>query len=72
MSSVKTYARWTQTEKLIGYCRSRGTKELVGEALADNKRLRGLVQRFGFAVTASPATHTVNLKLELAASGPQI
>jgi acetyltransferase len=57
-------------KKLIDYCRSRGTKELVGEALADNERLRGLVRRFGFAVTASPATHTVNLKLGLAVSEP--
>jgi acetyltransferase len=58
-------------KKLIDYCRSRGTKELVGEALVDNERLRGLVRRFGFAVTASPATHTVNLKLDLAASDPR-
>jgi acetyltransferase len=71
MSSVKTYARWTQTEKLIGYCRSRGTKKLVGEALTDNERLRGLVRRFGFAVTASPTTRTVNLTLDLAASDPR-
>ncbi len=56
--------------KLINYCRSRGTKELVGEALADNERLQSLVRPFGFAVTASPATHTVNLKLDLAASDP--
>jgi acetyltransferase len=58
-------------KKLIDYCRSRGTKELVGEALVDNERLRGLVRRFGFAVTASPATRTVNLKLDLAASDPR-
>jgi acetyltransferase len=58
-------------KKLIDYCRSRGTKELLGEALFDNERLRGLVQRFGFAVTPSPAAGTVNLKLDLAAPGPQ-
>lgn len=58
-------------KKLIDYCRSRGTKELLGEALFDNERLRGLVQRFGFAVTPSPATGSVNLKLDLAAPDPQ-
>src|SRR6266567_3828082 len=55
-------------KKLIDYCRSRGTGELVGEALADNQRVIALTRRFGFAVTASPATHTVDLKLDLARS----
>jgi len=55
-------------KKLIDYCRSRGTRELVGEALAENQRVIALTRRFGFAVTASPETHTVNLRLDLAAS----
>jgi acetyltransferase len=55
-------------KKLVDYCNSRGTRELVGEALAPNERLIALTRRFGFTVTASPATHTVSLKLELAAS----
>jgi len=38
-------------KKLIDYCRSRGTKEIVGEALADNQRVIGLVRHFGGAVT---------------------
>jgi acetyltransferase len=58
-------------KKLINYCRSRGTKELVGEALADNTRLRGLARRFGFVLTSSPPTHTVNLRLDLAAPDPR-
>jgi acetyltransferase len=52
--------------KLIDYCRSRGTRQLVGEALADNQRLISLVRRFGFSVAASPETHTMILKLDLA------
>jgi acetyltransferase len=40
-------------EKLIAYCRSRGTRELVGEALADNQRVIGLLRRFGAVVTPS-------------------
>ncbi|MGZ5145622.1 MAG: bifunctional acetate--CoA ligase family protein/GNAT family N-acetyltransferase [Burkholderiales bacterium] len=59
-------------KKLVDYCRSRGTRELVGEALAQNQRVIALARRFGFVVTASPATHTVSLKLELAASGANL
>ncbi|HEY0337061.1 MAG TPA: bifunctional acetate--CoA ligase family protein/GNAT family N-acetyltransferase [Burkholderiales bacterium] len=55
-------------KKLVDYCNSRGTRELVGEALAENQRLIALARRFGFTVTASRATHIVSLKLELAAS----
>ncbi len=40
-------------EKLIDYCRSRGTRALVGEALADNQRVIGLARRFGAALTQS-------------------
>ena len=40
-------------KKLIDYCRSRGTRELVGEALADNQRVVGLARRFGAALTQS-------------------
>jgi acetyltransferase len=55
--------------KLIDYCRSRETKELVGEALANNPRLIGLVRRFGFTVTH--AEHGgVLLRLDLASSQP--
>jgi acetyltransferase len=55
-------------KKLIDYCRSRGTKELVGEALVDNRRVIGLVRRFGFAVPPSPATATAILRFDLATS----
>ena len=40
-------------KKLIDYCRTRGTKQLVGEALADNPRVIGLARRFGAALTHS-------------------
>lgn len=53
--------------KLIAYCRSRGTKELVGEALADNRRVIGLVRPFGGAVTHSEPG-TVLLRFDLASS----
>jgi acetyltransferase len=53
--------------KLVDYCRSRGTKALVGEALADNQRVIGLVRRLGGTVTHSEPG-TVVLKFDLASS----
>ena len=51
-------------KKLIDYCRSRGTKELVGEALMGNQRVIGLARHFGCAVShAEPGT--VILKFDL-------
>ncbi len=50
--------------KLIDYCRSRGTKELVGEALTSNQRVIGLTRRFGGTVTHSD-TGTIILKFNL-------
>jgi acetyltransferase len=54
-------------KKLVDYCRSRGTKELVGEALADNQRVIGLVRRFGGTVTYSEPG-TVGLRFDLISS----
>jgi acetyltransferase len=53
--------------KLIAYCRSRGTKELVGEALMDNQRLKGLVRRFGGSIGLSEHG-TVRLRFDLTSS----
>ncbi|HBI69392.1 MAG TPA: GNAT family N-acetyltransferase, partial [Massilia sp.] len=38
-------------EKLIAYCRARGTREIVGEVLPQNSRMIGLVKKLGFEVT---------------------
>jgi acetyltransferase len=37
-------------QKLIDYCRVRGTREIVGEALPQNNRIIGLVRKLGFEV----------------------
>jgi acetyltransferase len=37
-------------EKLIAYCRARGTCEIVGEALPQNSPVIGLVKKLGFTV----------------------
>ncbi|MCA8966451.1 MAG: GNAT family N-acetyltransferase, partial [Planctomycetes bacterium] len=35
-------------EKMIRYCRARGTREIVGQVLPDNDRMLGLARRLGF------------------------
>jgi acetyltransferase len=49
--------------KLIAYCRSRGTLELVGEALPQNTGVLHLVRRFGFETHS--ADGVVMLRLDL-------
>lgn len=52
-------------EKLIAYCRRRGTREIVGEALPQNTRVIRLVRKLGFAVTPNQAEDSVHLSLPL-------
>jgi acetyltransferase len=52
-------------EKLIAYCRRRGTREIVGEALPQNTRVIQLVRKLGFTVTPVPAEDTVHFSLPL-------
>jgi acetyltransferase len=51
--------------KLIDYCRSRGTREIVGEALPQNTRVIRLVKSLGFEVTPAPEEGTMRLRLPL-------
>ncbi|HYD95814.1 MAG TPA: bifunctional acetate--CoA ligase family protein/GNAT family N-acetyltransferase [Noviherbaspirillum sp.] len=52
-------------EKLIRYCRARGTQEIVGETLSYNQGLLGLVRPLGFSTHRSLQNDTVLLKLPL-------
>ncbi|MGZ8293323.1 MAG: bifunctional acetate--CoA ligase family protein/GNAT family N-acetyltransferase [Telluria sp.] len=52
-------------EKLIAYCRKRGTREIVGEALPQNTRVIQLVKKLGFTVTPNPAEDSVHFSLML-------
>ena len=59
-------------KKLIDYCRLRGTKSIVGEALLDNRRLVDLVNEFGFEVSPMPGDNlTLRLHLDLAKGADQ-
>ncbi|WP_342116743.1 bifunctional acetate--CoA ligase family protein/GNAT family N-acetyltransferase [Pseudoduganella sp. OTU4001] len=51
--------------KLLGYCRARGTRQVVGEALPDNERMLQLARRLGFALEPAPPHGTVALRLVL-------
>jgi acetyltransferase len=52
-------------EKLIRYCCSRGTSEIVGEALPQNAGMLKLAQRFSFDIHRLPNSETVALRLDL-------
>lgn len=54
-------------EKLVDYFRSRGTEELVGEAMARNKGMQRLVKSFGGTVTPSEEPGVVDLHISLRA-----
>jgi acetyltransferase len=52
--------------KLIAYCRDRGTCEIVGETLAENRPLLSLVRKLGFEAIQRDDDITVQLRLVLA------
>lgn len=54
-------------QALIGYCQARGTRELVGEALAENTRVLQLARSLGFHCTPEGGAHIVRLRLPLQA-----
>jgi acetyltransferase len=52
-------------QKLIDYCRSRGTREIVGEALPQNSRLIKLARSLGFEVLPAGMEGVRQLRLQL-------
>ena len=52
-------------QKLIDYCRSRGTREIVGEALPQNSRITGMVKKLGFTVKTKDEEGTREMRLVL-------
>lgn len=51
--------------KLIDYCRARGTSAIVGEALPDNTRIVRLARKLGFQVYQNPGDDTIRMRLPL-------
>ncbi|WP_374583955.1 bifunctional acetate--CoA ligase family protein/GNAT family N-acetyltransferase [Pseudoduganella sp.] len=52
-------------QKLLDYFRSRGTREITGEALSENSGMQQLMRRFGGTVTPSREAGMVDLRLAL-------
>jgi len=52
-------------DKMIDYCRSRGTRVLVGETLRVNDRMLALARKAGFEVRPMDDGETVELRLDL-------
>jgi acetyltransferase len=57
-------------DKLIAYCRSRGTQAIVGEALSYNVGIIELVRHLGFRITHTAEADTMNLRLDLRTAAP--
>ncbi|MES2150950.1 MAG: bifunctional acetate--CoA ligase family protein/GNAT family N-acetyltransferase [Pseudomonadota bacterium] len=51
--------------RLIAYCRARGTRRMVGEALPYNARLLAMVRKLGFTVRPDASGDSVHLQLAL-------
>jgi acetyltransferase len=51
--------------KLIRYCRGRGTREIVGDALPHNHRVLQLARRLGFSIAPNTSNGTVRMQLTL-------
>jgi acetyltransferase len=52
-------------DKMIDYCRSRGTRVLVGETLRINDRMLALARKAGFELRPMDDLETVELRLDL-------
>ncbi len=52
-------------QKVIDYCRSRGTLELAGSTLATNKGMQGLARKLGFRISYNAEEEVVEMKMLL-------
>lgn len=52
-------------EKIIRYCRKRGTRELTGQALMENGGMQGLADKLGFSVVRNYDDEVAEMRLPL-------
>ena len=52
-------------EKMIRYCKARGTLYMEGQALPENKAMIGLAEKFGFHTQADYEDDFVEMRLQL-------
>ncbi|WP_428561945.1 MAG: bifunctional acetate--CoA ligase family protein/GNAT family N-acetyltransferase [Solidesulfovibrio sp. DCME] len=57
-------------EKIIRYCKGRGTRELTGQALMENGGMQGLAEKLGFSVVRNYDEDVVEMRLPLNDPGP--
>ncbi len=55
--------------KMIEYCRARGTREMIGQVMADNRRMLGLAKSLGFKAHAIVGEEAVEVRLPLQETG---
>ncbi|MEK7245948.1 MAG: GNAT family N-acetyltransferase, partial [Pseudomonadota bacterium] len=52
-------------EKMIAYCRARGTRAIVGQVMTENPRMRELARNLGFSQRLIPGEGVVEVTLDL-------
>jgi len=52
-------------EKMIAYCRARGTRSIVGQVMTENARMRELARNLGFGQRLIPGEGVVEVTLDL-------
>jgi acetyltransferase len=52
-------------QKMIRYCRARGTGHIVGQVLDDNHAMLSLMRKLGFEMRPLPETGRIEVKLKL-------
>lgn len=52
-------------DKILGYCRERGTKLVIGDILRQNKRMLSMTKALGFTTHSIPGDDGVHVKLDL-------
>jgi acetyltransferase len=50
---------------MIGYCRARGTRKLIGQVMAENRPMLGLAESRGFQQRRGDDFETVDVALKL-------
>ncbi|WP_097460527.1 bifunctional acetate--CoA ligase family protein/GNAT family N-acetyltransferase [Mangrovitalea sediminis] len=55
----------TLMQKMIDYCRSRGTVEMIGNVMPDNQPMLHLAERLGFSIRYSTDEEVMEVKLPL-------
>ena len=59
-------------EKIIRYCKARGTRELTGQALMENGGMQGLAEKLGFSVVRNYDEEVAEMRLPLNEPGGNV